>query len=568
MKNKFTKSIALYFLLVASISPAYSQDFAWAKHNSGVSIFEEGRAIGLDAMGNVYTAGVFGDSADLDPGAGTFMVYSMGSEDMYVQKLDASGNFVWAFSMGSQTPDQMMDIHVSSSGDVYVTGQMTGTVDFAPGAGTTYLSTTGSDDIFFAKYSSSGSLVFAKRMGGTAGDGGRSITVDMSGNIYLTGYFRTIADLDPDTSTATFTSAGSSDIFIAKYDSLGNYIWAHSIGGANGDIGQSLALTNAGDVLVTGDFYGTTVDFDPGIGTTTLSTNGFSDIFVTSFTSAGVFNWAHNIGGIVNDQGLGIACDVSGNVFVTGYFQGTSVDFDPGAGSAPLTAVAEDIFLLKFDMAGTFGWVKQIGGVNPDMAGDLSIDVSGNLYLTGSFTSVVDFDPGAGTVSLTGLGGADIFVAQYDSTGALGWARSMGASAFDEGGAIYADAAGNVYTTGYFNGTVDFNSDAGTLNFVSLGGKDAYVQKLSDLASVKNTQSPGTTVVYPNPVNDVVNIYLDKPYPSTHLSLFDISGRLIERKVELNKQQLQMNMATFPPGTYFLEIRTLSGNANAKLNKL
>ena len=132
MKNKFTKSIALYFLLVASISPAYSQDFAWAKHNSGVSIFEEGRAIGLDAMGNVYTAGVFGDSADLDPGAGTFMVYSMGSEDMYVQKLDASGNFVWAFSMGSQTPDQMMDIHVSSSGDVYVTGQMTGTVDLLP----------------------------------------------------------------------------------------------------------------------------------------------------------------------------------------------------------------------------------------------------------------------------------------------------------------------------------------------------------------------------------------------------------------------------------------------------
>lgn len=561
MKHNYTKFIALFCILLFSKSYAQAQAFAWVKQNSGISIFEEGKGIGTDAMGNVYTAGIFSDSADFDPGANEYKLYTAGSEDIYVQKLDASGNFVWAFSIGGVNVDRVHDLYADQNGNVFITGQFAGTVDFDPGAGTSNLIATGSDDIYFAKYTSAGVLAFAKNMGGTAGDAGRSITCDISGNIYVTGYFRGLADFDPSSNVNSIISiSGSADYFIAKYDSSGGYIWANSAGGSNGDIGQCVTIDASGNVIVTGDFYGTNIDFDPGSGTTALSTNGFSDIFIAKYSSGGALSWAHSIGGIVNDQGLSVVTDNSGNIYTTGYFQ-NSADFDPGTSVFPLTATAEDIFILKLDGSGTFGGVRQIGGVNPDVANDINIDNSGNLYLTGYFTSVVDFDPGAGTTNLIGLGGQDIFIAKYDASMNLVWARSAGANLFDQGNAIDIDGMGNVYSTGYFNGTVDFNTDSAiTQNLISLGGKDAYVHKIGvPSGHVGNIITTVLANVYPNPVSDIVYIRLDKSYNQLNISVTDVTGKKVKDIQATHTMLLPVNLNDLSRGTYLLNIETEAG---------
>jgi len=120
-----------------------------------------------------------------------------------------------------------------------------------------------------------GDFVWAKGMGGTGVDEGGSIVADSSGNIYTTGVYQGTADFDPGISTTNLTSAGSSDIFITKLDSSGNFVWAKSMGGAGDDFGKGIVL-DSGNVYIVGDFQGT-ADFDPSTGTTNLTSAGSSD---------------------------------------------------------------------------------------------------------------------------------------------------------------------------------------------------------------------------------------------------------------------------------------------------
>lgn len=567
MKNYYTKCISLSFLFIILYCTANAQSFAWARQAGSASLLDEGKAVGVDAAGNVYSAGVFGDSADFDPGANVFKLYSAGSEDIYIQKLDAFGNFIWAIGIGGATYDMVHDMYVDASGNVYITGQFTGTADFDPGIGVASLVSAGSDDIYLAKYTASGALSFVKKMGSTIGDAGRGIVLDASGNIYLTGYFRSVCDFDPSANVNSLTSvSGSADIFVAKYDSLGNYIWANAAGGTNGDIGQCITVDNSGNVIVAGDFYGTAIDFDPGAGTVSLSTNGFSDIFVAKYTSGGALVWARSMGGIVNDDGFGIAVDVSGNVYTAGYFQ-SIVDFDPGPGTTNLTALGEDIFIQKLTASGDMVWVKQIGGVNPDQALDLNISASGYLYVTGFFTSVVDFDPGAGIANLTGLGGQDVFIAKYDTAGAYMWAKGFGGVGFEQGNDIAIDANDGVATTGYFNSTVDFDPGSGVTSLLSLGSKDGFTQKMFPSGTSVPSKLMQIIRVYPNPTHDVISIDLQKQFTRIRLSLTDVSGTVLKEAAFDNSSNVLLNVADIVPGNYLLIIETDGKYQTAKITK-
>ena len=569
MKNNFTISIALCFIFLFTSHIIRAQNFAWAAQNGTPNNFDDAKAIGVDGMGNVYVVGAFGDSVDLDPGLPDVKVYGSGLVDIYVQKLDALGNFVWAFSIGSSTIDQPHDIHVEPSGDFYICGQMSGTVDFDPGVGTLLLTSAGSNDIFFAKYSTSGTLLFAKNMGGTDSDIGRSITVDGSGNIYLGGQFETTADFDPGMTTANLTAVGFTDLFLAKYDASGNYLWAFSVGGGSFDGMQSIAISNSGDILATGYYDDSGVDFDPGAGNLALTSNGLSDIFVASYTPAGALNWAKSIGSINDDMGIGLVTDASNNVFVTGYFQGVATDFDPGAGTYPITAAGYDIFILKLDASGNFSWAKQIGGPMNEAAYNMATNASGNLYITGYFNGIPDFDPDAGVANLIAAGGMDIFIASYNSSGALNWVRGIGSSTTDQAMGICADALGSVYTCGTFTSTADVNTDVvGSLYFTSLGAKDGFVHKIvASTTNVKKGQALGICV-YPNPADERVSIKLDKQYNFVEVTVMDMTGRKIDVKAGRNNGSVELDISQLSAGTYLLQIKTSEGTASMKLGKL
>jgi hypothetical protein len=415
----------------------------------------------------------------------------------------------WAKRIGGNGPDYGNSMTVDASGNVYTTGNFSGTVDFDPGAGIQNLTAAGANDIYILKTDAAGQLVWAKRMGGISGDYSNSIAIDASGNVYTTGYFYGTADFDPGPGTQNLTSAGIVDVFISKLDASGNFVWARKFSSSLVVQSSSIAVDALGNVYTTGSLSGT-VDFDPGTGIYNLTPAGVTDIFISKLDAMGNFVWAKSLGSAGSDNSQSIAVDASGNVYTTGYFQGT-VDFDPGPGTQYFTSYDDrDIFISKLDASGNFVWAKCIGGAAYDVGNCIAVDASGNVYTIGFFQGTVDFDPGINIYNLVSNGLADIFVSKLDVSGNFAWAKSMGSTGSDWGNSIAVDASGNVYTTGFFEGTVDFNFGTGTQNLTSAGYFDIFTSKLDAVGNfvwAKNMGGPGNDYGEAISVDGSGNVY-------------------------------------------------------------
>ncbi|MCF8297063.1 MAG: SBBP repeat-containing protein [Saprospiraceae bacterium] len=473
-------NITLLFLILSQLTIAQNYGLEWAIQMGGIGINDDnwGYSITTDANGNVYSTGFFTGTVDFDPGAGTANLTSVGNRDIFIQKLNSTGNLLWAKQIGGTSYDYGISIKTDASGNVYTTGSFSGTVDFDPGIGTVNLTSVGNADIFIQKLDPAGNLLWVKQMGGIYDDEGYSITTDAAGNLYTTGIFRGTVDFDPGVGTTNLISAGLDDVFILKLDTAGNLLWVKQMGGSSTDQVYSITTDAAGNIYTTGFFSGT-ADFDPGIGITNLTSAGIDDIFIQKLNSAGNLLWAKQMGGTSYDFGMSITTDAAGNVYTTGSFFGTA-DFDPGTGITNLTsAVYDDIFIQKLDTAGNLLWVKQMIGTGAARAMSITTDADGNIYTTGHFGGTVDFDPGTGTFNLTSAGYYGIFIQKLDTAGNLLWAKQMSGASPSYGRSITTDADGNIYTTGCFQGTVDFNPGAGVTNLTSVGFYDIFIQKLS-----------------------------------------------------------------------------------------
>ena len=257
------------------------------------------------------------------------------------------------------------------------------------------------------------------------------------------------------------------------------YGFAVRMGGDASDGANAIATDASGNVYTTGLFTGT-VDFDPGAGVVELtSVDGSLDVFVQKLDSDGNLLWARAMGGTSTDRGLGIAVDADGNVYTTGYFT-VSADFDPGPATVTIfgNAGSKDIFVSKLDANGNFVWAGAMGGTTTNDSGDaIAVDTSGNVYTTGRFLGTADFNPGAGTSNLVSIGSDSIFVSKLDSDGVFVWAKAMGGFENDQGAGIALDGPDNVYTTGYFGGTADFDPGEGTAN-LNVSVNKIFVSKL------------------------------------------------------------------------------------------
>ncbi|MEQ8416539.1 MAG: Ig-like domain-containing protein, partial [Imperialibacter sp.] len=394
-------------------------------------------------------------------------------------------NHEWVSVFTGASSIQANAITVDASGNVYTTGVFAGTADFDPGAGEVSLTSAGNNDIFITKLNASGALVWARKVGGTGTDEGLAIRVDASSNVLVSGKFTSTVDFDPGAGTSNLT-ANSTDLFVLKLNSAGDYVWAKRWGSNLESEHIGLAVDGSGNVYTGGSFRNT-IDLDPGAGTASVTT-GLSNIthtFLVKLDASGNYVLGKRLGTPTFSSVVSrvFETDASSNIIIAGqYFLGNGgtdpVDFNPDAGTANLGATG-GYFVAKYNSSLAYVSAAE---APPVTITDLHADASGNLFATGQFTGTKDFDPGVGVTNLVSSGSVDAYAFKLNAAFELLWAKNFGGTVDDQGFSIKSDASGNVYIAGEFFGTSinDFDPGAGTVTLtVGPNGYDGFILKLN-----------------------------------------------------------------------------------------
>ena len=508
--------------------------------------------------------------------------------------------FSWADSIGGIGTGTGTSVTTDQNNNIYVCGQLNGI--FQPGA-TKIKGNNG----FIARYSNAGSLKWAIPLPGLFC---KSISMDAYQNACVTGYFSGIIYLGAE----MLKSAGLNDFFILKFDSLGNLIWHVTGGGLGNDYGFSVSNDLKGNTYITGSFE----DYINFNANNSILSLGKSDVFVVAYDSAGKFIWAQNGGGSGEDAGISVKVDLDGNVFVAGYFNGKAAfrsNIIQSRGS-------RNIFIAKYSYLGFQLNVYTAGGAGDAIPADMGLDGSGNVYLAGSYTGTAGF----GNKSITAAN-RDGYIAAYDNNLNIKWLYSIGGPGDDAALGIKSDWQSNVFLTGVFTGTADFNghslnssglTDIFILKYDAAGrmlwaekaggtGADSafsVTNDYNDIASVtgaigtesyfgnirlgadsggsffisqlqsdpaglfvQQTHGSGITI-YPNPSGGICYIESIETLKSPmNIMISDLAGRIVLAKNEIRTQKTSFDLTNEPDGIYIMAIKNETGIYSLKLIK-
>lgn len=549
------KKIYTLVLILSLAASAYAQDFMWAK-NAGLWAYDYGYGVGTDAAGNVYVAGKYEENAVFDQNT---TVTCAGNHDIYVAKYSSVGALQWVRTGGGPDGDYARAIAVDAAGNVYVTGEIEGTAMF----GTTQVNGhPGTNDAFVAKYDTNGNLLWANYYGGYSDDKARSIAIDPTGNIYITGEYMSTATFGSFTLTS---NGGSEDIFVAKLDGSGNCLWAKSAGGSDHDGGKGIKADATG-AYVAGYFYGAGT-----FGSTTLNApNGFADMFVAKYdASNGNVSWVKQAGGNYDDVAWGIAIDNAGNSYLTGEFNADAY-FDS---QQIITAGNADVFVAKYDNAGALSWVQRFGGNIIDRGRGIATD-GVNVVFTGQYSGTVT----VGSHTVTAADSSDIFIASFSAaTGSGNWVIAPHGDAdayenlgYESGNAIHIDNAGYVYVTGSY-------LDGDSLNYFYLAPwsrTDMFVAKIdpglvTNPSGINDLSAAGNVSVMPNPSTGWVNISFSSPKTETYtLQVTNALGQVVYKETVdglTGNYNKKIDLSAYGKGLYLLNI---SGAGTTKVQKV
>lgn len=474
MKKKiFLLATISLVCFLSTISNAQTPDWLWATNPAGSSD-DFARFVTVDSYGNTYVVGAF-NSPTLTFGSTVLTTSSYGYYSAFLAKYDADGNALWAKNVHGIS--QANSVAVDANGNIYITGYFSEYyVYFGSIQLTNSNSSNNTQDMFLAKYDTNGNVIWAKKAGGALHDAGNSVVIDALGNILIAGY----------------CTSSNGRVFLAKYDSSGNELWTKSAGSTYGSYATSIAVDNSGDFFVTGNFTGYTIVFDGISFNNPNGSNLYGDIFIAKYNANGDLLWVKIEGGTKADNAYGISTDNLGNAYITGSFDSPTLNF----GSTTLTnssgGTFNNIFITKYDASGNVVWANVAGGTNEDIPTAIAVDSSGNAYITGNFKSPsLNF----GSTTLTNEGVKDIFLTKYDNAGNVSWAKSVGGTTEDISNAVALDISGNIYIAGTFtNGDLDFGSISLNYN----GVYDIFLAKYglpaAPMASSNGTLCAGSTL--------------------------------------------------------------------------
>jgi hypothetical protein len=420
----------------------------------------------------------------------------------------AGGSYGWTYGwtrIGGSAGEEFggQSVAVDTNGNIFITGGFSYTVNF-DGTGGSDEHTANDDeaDVFITKYNANGSYGWTRHFGGIAEDYGDGIAVDSDGNVFVTGYFQGTADFDDTGGTDNHAAVWGGDIFITKYNADGSYGWTRTMGNTGDQLGYAIAVDGNDDVIAMGYFNGT-VDFDGTSGTDNhASADGTT--FITKYHNDGSYSWTRNFGSSWQQWDYDITTDADNYIYATSFFGGTS-DFDGSDGVDIHTSNgAYDMFVTRLSADGTYKWTKTIGGTGDDRGSGIATDANGFVYVTGSYSDTVNFNTSGGSDNRTASGGKDTFVLKLKESGKYIWTKTYGGDTiYDWGSDVATDTSGNLFISGTFGGTTDFDVGDGTDNYTAGPGMDSFITKYNADGTYGWTRPLHST----NTVNDAAEAF-------------------------------------------------------------
>lgn len=449
-----TFGFTVLFCFFISYLAAQDYNWNWVKSCGDINI-DEGRGIAIDNLNNIYITGSFRGVLTL----GEHTLVGSMDPNLFVAKLNATGDCIWAIkSEGSAFGNALA---VDNSANVFVTGSFFGANTF----GSTVLNSLGNSDIFVSKIGSNGNWIWTQRAGGTMYDNANAIALDSNSAVYITGAFEQLSSFG----NTNLVSNGAKDIYVAKLNPGGNWLWARQAGAANSDEGFAIALDAASNVYAAGCFADSVA-----FGAIPLISALDTDCaFVVKLSNNGNWLWAKQVVGSTSKI-VGIAIDNITNIYVTGSYANT-VSF--GASVLNSGEANPAAFIAKMNANGHWIWARSPSGVSSSVGRGIALDSDANPLITGSFLGTQSY----GGMEVSSFGASDIFVSKFDPLGNWQWTKHAG-SALEEGigfvesgNAIKLDSANNIHVCGSFIDSAGF----GDFTAISNGNKDIFVSKLS-----------------------------------------------------------------------------------------
>ncbi len=547
--------IILFFTTIITLH-SQTPKLQWVKQIGGI-YDDNATSISVDNHGNTYIAGNFTGTTDFDPGSGIYNLDATHGNQAYISELDKEGRFLWAIPIVGTDFTYANAIAMDGLNNVYVTGYFTGTTDFDPSIRSYNLTNENSSNvsIFIAKYTNAGNLLWAKSIEGNKnGTMPNSLTVDRFGNACVVGNFQGIVDFDPSDNVFNLTRFDGPDIFVLKLATDGTFIWVKqfmSTGNPSKNSGNSIAVDTLGNIYTSG-VYNSTTDFDPGTKQYTLTFNGSASSFISKLDIEGNFVSVMGFHGLNFYKGKTLAVDESGNMYATGGFGGPA-EFDPGPDTVILnTSGLEDVFVVKIDSAGKFNWAKRMGGSQTDYATSIAIDRWGNVFTTGLFTGIADFDPGPRIYTLTSTITTNVFISKLSTKGNFLWAAQLGESNISS---IAFDPSGSIHIAGTIFGVGDFDPGKGILYLASEGTSDIFVEEIQEVYVDTKEPVPGSPLsVYPNPTSHSLSVNFGKEILNGRIKLINLYGQTMFEQSNINGSSFTIDIADQPNGMYCIEL--------------
>ncbi len=472
MKKSYLFFLVLGVMLVMSSSYAVSLEYSTFLGGAAIDL---GMGIAVDTSGCVYILGN-SESSDYPVTVGAYTTGYDSSMDIFVTKLNAAGNAIlYSSYFGGSATENCNRIAVDTAGNAYVTG-ITWSSDFPTTAGAYQTSYSGNEDIFICKLNSVGDLVYSSLLGGYGIDAPNDLKVDANGQAYVVGY--TESTTFPTTAGAYSTTPpdGDTDAFLSILSADGSsLVYSTFLGGRNSDYISNLAFDTAMNIYLYGYTYSNDFPVTSNAYDTTLS---YEDLFITKLDhSSMVPVYSTFLGGSSDDYGNGIAVDLEGNAYVTGFTN--SSDFPTTSGAYQTTySGAMDSFVTKLNPAGSdLVYSTYLGGTNDDLIHNISLNTVGNAYVAGE-TYSTNFPITSNAYDTSFNGANDVFIVKLDISGAnLDYSSFFGGTDSDLAFNVALDLEENVYITGYTDSS-NFPTTAGAYK-TSLSTMDAFVSKFN-----------------------------------------------------------------------------------------